>query len=179
MAGEAGAGCAARTAFQSNYTFVSEGAPASTGGSCNGITWWARSSAAIDCAFAFFTAAGNNLTTVSGTRVAINHNFGETAGCHSFSAPGDFTAVTVSSGNYVGVYVATAGAGYGIHYGATGASGLWNISGGDYTNVSGQAFTLWAAGYDSISADITAGGGSAVPAIMLQMDQFGGGEFIQ
>ncbi len=159
MANEAGAGCASRGASVADHTFVSEGAPASQGGSCNKLEVYAYSTVPdAGAKFAFFTASGNDLTTVAGTITPVTIPDFDGNDCATFTAPGDFTAFSVSSGDYLGIYTSTAKQQYLLSTG----SGIW-YKAGDNTNVSGVAFTFDADGIDSLSADIVAAPPSAKP----------------
>jgi hypothetical protein len=102
---------------------------------------------------AFFTASGDNLTTVAGSnwaKASVSDNGDK---CHEFNAPGDFTSFSVSSGNYPGMWYANS-----ADYALSGGTGMW-YKAGDQTNVSGVGFTGDNDGLDSVTADITAGGG--------------------
>lgn len=152
MANEAGAGCVDRASSTSSYTWVSEGAPASTTGSCNKLESYCAVAEVTDVfKFNFFTASGDNLTAI-GSAISIAAGSIGTQ-CYSFSAPGDFTAFSVNSGEYLGVYSTEA-----IKYSSSGGSGLWYYS-GDGSGANGLGFTLMADGIDGLNADITAAGG--------------------
>ena len=158
MANEAGQGCSARANIDNDKTFVSYGAPASIGGSVSRLAAYIGNAAGA-ATFAFFTASGNNLTTVSGSQTAPL-DYGATAECEAFNAPDDFTAFSVSSGNYLGCFATFA-----QNRSISGGSGFWSLT-GDYTNVNGQAFTLDSDGIDALTADITAAGGLSIPIAM-------------
>ena len=154
MANEAGQGCADRSAAVSAYTFVSQGAPASQGGSCNKLEVYANpADVASVFKFNFFTASGNSLTAI-GTAISIAAG-AVGAQCYTYTAPGDFTAFSVNSGEYLGCYFVN-----GQDYALSGGSGLWYKS-GDQSGASGVALTFDADGIDGLSADIVAAGGVA------------------
>lgn len=151
MANEAGQGCVARDGSYGGYTRVSEGGPASQSGSCNKLSVYATGSSSSPFKFNFFTAVGNNLTAIG---TSIDLIAGNTdIKCHVFNAPGDFTAFSVNSGEYLGCYCSMA-----QHRGSSGGAGLWSKS-GDYSEASSDAFSLDAERLDALSADIVAAGG--------------------
>lgn len=133
-----------------NYTWVSQGSPASISGSVTCLCAYYGTLAGSTRKFAFFTASDNNLTTVAGSIVDVGNGTGA-AGSYSFEAGTDFTAFSVSSGNYIGGYSTAA-----IRYSLSGGSGLWYKS-GDNTNVSATTFSNDVDGRVGLSADIEAG----------------------
>ena len=160
MANEAGQGCVARGSSIDAYTFVSQGAPASIGGSCNKLEVYTAASVGVGSAnFAFFTAVGNVLTPVAGTRI-VGLNTGTAGGCQTFVAGVDFTAFTVYSGNYLGCYCTE-----NENYALSGGSGLWYVA-GDKTDTADVTFSNDADGIDALSADIVTAGGLSIPVAM-------------
>lgn len=166
MANEAGQGCTDRASKLNSYTFVSEGAPASQSGSVNKLEVFGSWDASDTMYFAFFTASGNDLTTVVGTRTAITSGTGLQE-CKTYNAPGDFTAFSVSQDEYLGLYNPQA-----QDYDGSGGAGVWYLI-TDNTDVSGVTFTLDADMLDALSADIVAVGLSIPVAMHHYKQQWG------
>lgn len=158
MANEAGQGCVARDGSFGGYTRVSEGGPASQSGSCNKLEIYASGSTTNPFKFNFFTASGNNLTAI-GSAISVVAGNTDTK-CHTFNAPGDFTAFSVNFGEYLGCYTVMA-----QHRGSSGGAGLWSKS-GDYSEASGDTFTLEGERLDALSADIVAVGTTTPPTTL-------------
>ena len=171
MANEAGQGCTERAISGPNITRVSYGAPASTGGSVTRLAMANRAAVGTgEARFAFFTASGNDLTAVAGSRQTGLAYDATSAGCKEFtSGNDDFTAFNVSAGNYLGCWCDK-----GLSFTASGGTGYWAYA-GDGTEADGLTFTLDDNGIDSLTADITASGGIAMPLVMLQHNHFNGG----
>lgn len=151
MADEAGYACTTATAVD-GYTAVAKGAGASVAGSVTKLKCGKRSSAASSTiAFAFFTASGNNLTLVSGSRVT-GLSLDTNLQCGEFEAGVDFTSFSVSLGDFVGTYGS-------LQISYTTASGEMWYAAGDHTDASNYAFTANDGWHPSVSADITEGGG--------------------
>lgn len=163
MANEAGAGASDRGSYVGDYTFVSKGFPASISGNVIRIRVYHNGLAGAGTAYAaFFTASGNNLTTVAGTRTALTYG-AAVKGVKEWTAPTDFTAFPVSAGQYLGLWLSLTDQ---ITYVTSGGSGMWYVS-NDHTNAAAYTFTVDDDGIDGLSADIdAAAGGSIVPQAM-------------
>lgn len=164
MANEAGAGAVDRVSTVAGYTIVSEGCPATVSGNVIKLAWYGSSPSAATIKFAFFTASGNNLTTVAGSITSIVIGV-LSAGAHEYSAPGDFTAFPVSLGNYLGLYTTSGSPTVPQDYATSGGAGVWYYN-GDGSDSDARAFTLGAAWIDSLSADIQTASGTIVPIVM-------------
>lgn len=162
MADEAGAGAADRASGVPGYTLVSEGHPASISGNVVALRFFGSSSGAATIKFAFFTASGDNLTTVAGSITSIV--IGALAeGVQEFTAPTDFTAFAVTAGDYLGLYTPSETS---QDYAGSEGAGIWYYN-GDGSDSDARAFSLGDAWLDALSADIVAaGGGTVVPQIM-------------
>lgn len=161
MADEAGYGCVARAYTLEGYTWVSYGHPADISGNVDRLGMYADPDYITDTVrFAFFTASGNNLTTVSGTRTAAMEFGGTGSACYEFNAPGDFTAFPVSAGEYLGGHTPIK-----QYYDTSGGADIWYTS-GDHTDASSYAFDYEAGVGDALTADITAAGGISIPVVM-------------
>lgn len=158
MANEAGAGCVDRASTLYGYTIISNVA-ASQSGNCDRLAEYITGVGERDFIFAFFTRSGNDFTTVAGTRVVSSAV--EPTGCEERSAPGDFTAFSVSSGDYLGAYYVRSS-----DFTSSGGTGLWTLA-GDQTDISAVTFAEQATWLDALTADITAGGGGAVKELLV------------
>lgn len=165
MADEAGSGADDGSNDIDGYTIASPGAAASVSGDVIALRFYGDSAGTYDVIFAFFTASGNDLTTVSGTRTTLEITSSSKAVQEWTSSGGDFTAFAVSSGNFIGLYTPTNVA---QDYDQSGGSGMWYLS-GDNTNVSGTTFSYNASYGDCIAADIQAASGTIV-TIVMQMN---------
>ena len=164
MANEAGLGCADRGSSVGGYTFVSKIGPATLSGNVDRLAVFANPDLTTDTVrFAFFTASGNDLTLVPGSRTDAMQFGSDSDACHEFSAPGDFTAFAVTEGDFVGAYSSEV-----IDYSTSGGSGLWYYT-GDGTEASSLTFSLAGAGIDSLTADVTAAGGVEVAATVDEL----------
>jgi len=153
MANEAGSGAVSRGNVAAGYTFVSKCAPASIAGNVTKLAAFVGSGSGTTAYFAFFTASGNDLTLIAGTRISVTVPAQE-AQATEWNAPGDFTAFAVPLGSYLGMYNPGD-----LTYNTSGSTGLWYKL-GDHTEVSGITFGLFANGIDGLSADIEASGGT-------------------
>jgi hypothetical protein len=155
MANEAGGGSVTQPNGGVNATMVSKAYPATVGGSVTRLSLWISTqtnpSVQATIAFAFFTASGNVLSMVPGSRVTFTITVLYGARKQEFSAPDDFTAFNVSAGDYLGCCISD-GAAF-EHFNVSGP-GLWYCA-GDQTNASDVTFTSLSR-LDTLEADITA-----------------------
>ena len=168
MANEIGQGAESRGSAIPNWTFVSKGGPATMSGQITAIrVYMACTGDDVGIKVALFTASGDNLTTVVDSIRTLTLD-AQVAGVKEWTVAGeDFIAIDVNAGEYLGVWTPD-DVGAEQQYAVEGGDGVWYIS-GDYTDVSGQAFTLGGAWLDSFEGDITTGGGSSiVPIVLMQ-----------
>lgn len=153
-----GPGAADRASDISGWTFIDASTPATEDGTITELQIYLKAaSSGVDIKAALFTASGNTLTTVSGSirTITLGSNYSNEVA--TFSAPGDFVAIDVSEGDYLGFY---APSGTNQEYATSGGSGGWYKS-GDYTNVSSVSFSYNSGWIFGFGGTVAAGGTTA------------------
>lgn len=155
MANEAGQGCVVRGTSVGGYTIVSKGGPASTGGSVQRLAAYMYVNDHITpTKFNFYTASGDYLTSTESPAISLaSGSTGES--CYEWNAPGDFTAFSVNSGEYLGCFSKAPPVGNAQYYQFNSGAGMWYIQ-GDYSVCANTLFTLDTDALDALTADILA-----------------------
>jgi len=117
-------------------TIVGKDNPANADGTIDHLDLYIvdYSSGDIDCA-SFSVVSGDNLSTrgvASGLTPTNNLN--------EWDAPGDFTAFSIETGDYLGVYIPST---MKIRVASSGGSGMWYEGGHDYIPCTNQLFTAY------------------------------------
>lgn len=164
MAIDVGPTCSDRASGSnwSNKTLIMFANPANANGTIDSVCF-ATESENTGIEFGAFTDNGSLSFTCqsghhcSGADLTAN-------GVTDFSAPGDFTAFSIDSGEYIGVYGSISDISY--DYTGQGGDGCWHYAGdgiGDdntqtYTAYAGRQFSLYATGTESGGAVAPTGG---------------------
>jgi len=164
MAIDVGNACTDRgTTSSSGFTAVDKANPANAAGSINSVcVYIATDASGIE--FGAFTDNGSNSLTCQ----AGHHCSGANLSCtaaespKTFTAPGDFTAFSIDSGEYIGRYF-TGGTWEADN---SGLSGIWYLESDEISDDNTDTFTSLDNWGISLYATGTEAGGGAIPMAM-------------
>lgn len=108
-------------------TLINQDNPANATGTIDHIETWFDVGSTEDVDFAAFTDEGSDIYSTNGVAQGLTVTGGS---AESFDAPGDFTAFNIALGEYIGVYVGSAGK---IEVNTGGGSGGYGVAGDHIT----------------------------------------------
>ena len=161
MAIDVGSACIDRNEIDGpNYTVIDENNPANATGTIDYITVHAAAGGMGGIQFGIFIHGGSNAFTLRDFDESPGKNTAN--GCEEFNAPGDFTAFSINTGDYIGIYWTTGS----IEKATNGGDGQWWKNGDCIYSGLSETFNHSTPRITNIYGTGTEAGGVTMPIFM-------------